>query len=79
MACHSFGYMLMRVKPGSELISLISTSPLSVRNTSTRARPEQPSTWNASTARARMRSLASTLILAGTTTSAAVSSMYLLS
>jgi uncharacterized membrane protein YtjA (UPF0391 family) len=39
---HSFGYMLMRVKPGSVLTSLMTISPSAVRNTSTRAMPAHP-------------------------------------
>jgi hypothetical protein len=58
----------MLVKPGSVLISLITTWLSGVRNTSTRASPKHSSVRNAFSATSRMWSLTSGAIAAGTTT-----------
>ncbi|MNL69056.1 hypothetical protein D3C87_1938690 [compost metagenome] len=68
LAAHSLGYMLILVKPGSVLISLITTLLSGVRNTSTRAKPKHSSARKAFSATSRILSLTSGVIAAGTTT-----------
>ena len=57
MAAHIFGKTDVAVKPGIVFSSLMITSLLGVKKKSTRAKPEQPSEINASTALARISSL----------------------